>query len=287
MPGGIYLCNPRPICCTKKEQGLFLASDPHLGSAQTNYELLESELKQAFRRNDRILLNGDIFDNNLPGMKKHNPSSLHKDLQGCNDPMNRCMEMAEKIFLPFVKNIDLIGEGNHDARSEKVLGYNPVTALVERLNSKSGSSIAYGGYCGLLNYAITLNDDLTTNYVIYYHHGYGGGSGLSASLRDFEDLMQIEDVDLFWLGHRHSKLNAHIRRFSPSLVTGLSLREVRFVRTGSYQDEFASITAQDFAERGSGSSYVLEKGLPPCGLGGVRVIFRNPTGLKLSISVEH
>ncbi len=269
ISGGFHVLWPEPLSLPCS---LSLISDTHIGAAQCDYDLLQSDLDQANGHNDRIVMDGDVFDMILPGdSKRFTPATLHPRLQGCTDIINKAVDWAVELFEPYSFQIDMIGSGNHDSACEKFHSVDPVLLLVDRLNNtlkQQGSRhrILYGGYAGFLCYK---------SFTMYYHHGWGHGSSLSASAGDLARALQsVEGVDFIWLGHRHSRLAAHVVRVAPPTKPGSFtpvLRDVRFLRTGSYLRSHWPSTPGTIASRGRQGSYAIDAGLVPTGLGGLRM----------------
>ena len=287
--GGLVTRWPAPI--SSDQQGLTLLSDLHVGSRNTDYSKIAQELKLARRRSDRVLINGDIIDGILPqDRKRYSPSALHPRIQGCEDILNKCVDWAYEILLPYADLIDVCGVGNHD--SSKHTSFDPVLALVTRLNehlARSASShlISYGGYCGLVIYRLGPS---LRRFTVFYHHGWGKGASFSRAVSDYTQLSQwLEGVDLYWLGHLHSRIAAHATKIGPplrELDETPTIREVRFVRTGAYLHTYANQSTESVNTQGRVASYGSDAAHIPYGLGGARVVVSAPKDLKQPVSVK-
>lgn len=280
--GSVCVCRPAPL---GPAGGLTLVSDLHLGSSLLDLDFLEAELWEVHRAGDRLLINGDVLDLILPSDKKrYLPAAIHPRLRGRDDLVGAVLEWAEELLAPHVDRIDLIGCGNHDAQLEKAGSFDPVYELVRRLNLRCtpGHKIAYGGYCGFVEYKFL--PPYKQRFVIYYHHGWGAGGSLKQASGDLDRLLaQVEGADLFWLGHRHVKMQTHLQRLRVG-PRGVDIREVRFVRTGSYLKPYGGRDSRSMLSSGRRGNYVADGGLPPQGLGGARVQF-SPRGPRLEVRV--
>lgn len=264
-----------------------LMSDLHVGGASTDYEAIAKELKHAKDNDHRIAINGDVFDLILPAdTKRYLPSALHPRLQGCDDLVNKAVDWAYELLSPYAEHLDLIGVGNHEQALLKKGSLDPVLLLVDRLNEhlsrkNSYHTISYGGYTGLLCYQLRGPLGLAPGspLVIYYHHGYGKGGSLSSSSSQYNQLQFVEGAHVYWLGHFHSRLNAHVVKLAPPKWphTRPAYRDVRFVRTGAYIDSYKPESTTSINKVGRKSSYASDAGLPPHGKGGAVLTFSLPS----------
>src|SRR5262245_44093653 len=78
--------------------GLTLLSDLHIGSAMTDYDLIEADLQEAARNGDRILINGDVIDGIVPGDKRFSPDRVHPRIRGRADMLTAQEEWAAEIL---------------------------------------------------------------------------------------------------------------------------------------------------------------------------------------------
>jgi hypothetical protein len=243
--GGLLVTWPDPLFPIDNRVEFALLSDLHIGGQNTDHDLISRELAQAQADGARILLNGDLFDLILPGdRQRYAPSALHPRLRGPSDIINKVVDWGLELLGPVAEHLDLVGVGNHDHAGVKFASVDPVLLLVDRLNDlleakDSPHRIAYGGYAGMACYrlGIDLFNSSADRFTIFYHHGWGKGSSLRASAGQYGDLGFVEGCDVYWLGHLHSRLTAHVLKVAPPTSLGAYepvVRDVRFVRTGSY-----------------------------------------------------
>lgn len=257
-----------------------LMSDLHIGSPEVDYGLIKKDLKTAEEVDARILLNGDLFDAIVPSdSKRYRPDALHPRIRGRSDVLNETVTWAAELLEPYKKRIDLIGFGNHEDTVLKHHSTDLASMLVDRL----GIQRSYGGYTGFVDYRFV--DDLrhTQRYVIFYHHGAGGGASLGGSAAEFIKKLQFIDADMIFLGHRHFRITSHMRRLSCPLG-GYKPRykEVRYAMTGSYMDNWT-------VDRGSSrrASYAEDRGLPPLGKGGILLTLGvSRSGITVKTEIE-
>jgi hypothetical protein len=277
-PGGFHVLWPRPLASHEWPATWWALSDLHLGSSHVDSGLLQAELDRCRLEGGRVLLNGDLFDLILPGdHKRFRQDALHPRLWGVTDIHNKVLDWAVELLEPLAPQIDFIGLGNHETCSEKIHSLDLVLLLCDRLNAglrTSGSthSILYGGYSGFCVY----RDQLTW----YYHHGWGGGSGLKEAAGDLDRILaSVEGIDVAWLGHRHARMSAHVARISPPQAGFRPVtREVRFVRSGSYLRAHWGAEGARVKARGRSANYAVDAGLVPTGLGGAKITLDVPGG---------
>lgn len=295
MPGGLFAIKPRPVLVSSTPAvptvSLFLQSDPHFGAADVDYELLEQERSQVLLHRSRLCVNGDIFDAILTrDAKRYEPTKLHKRLQGRNDILNASIEMAYEYYAPVARQIDFIGTGNHDTAVAKLHNFDPVAALVARLNTIPGAHISYGGYAGLVNYtfrfATSSAEDSLGRFVLFYWHGSGGGTSLSSSASEFDKKAFVEGADAVWFGHKHTRLAVETERIVCHNRSEIpTLRRQWNIRTGSYFRTYEAQKPEDVLVEGRQSNFAADALLQPHGRGGVRVVLvfdRAASRLKLT-----
>lgn len=286
--GGCVVCRPKPIELPYgKEQGLTLLSDLHIGAPQVNYRLIERELKNARKRNDRILINGDVFDAILHSdAKRFTPDSIHPRFQGRRDVVNSAIEWAVDLLIPFADLIDVIGIGNHETALEKHHSLDPVRVLIYDLTRKLAKPhrqhvIHYGGYTGFVDYRIGGH-----RWVLYYHHGTGGGNGNNLGSTDFASKsVMLDGVDAIWIGHNHHQMVSGIERIScPMSGQGPLVRRLRYIRTGSYMKTYVGQDQKSLRKNGRRTNYAADKGMVPGLQGGARVVFKKHRwGLEVEV----
>jgi hypothetical protein len=277
----MFVCRPELVTETRNECGFHLMSDLHIGSPQTEYSLIEQELVAARERGDRILIDGDVFDAILTrDLKRYSPDGLHPRLQGTRDILGMALDWATELLSPYAALIDLIAVGNHDDTPAKQGNIDLVRLLVGRLNTQGGK-VWYGGYSGFVDYKIRFAADgsLTRRFVIFYHHGVGGGSSLAGNASDANKFSWVEGADLIWLGHKHQKLNLPVGKVScPVQGHHVKERSVRFVRTGAYMTTWKGEKQKHALKHGRASGYGEDAGYAPHGpdgRGGVRVTLKH------------
>ena len=285
--GGFVTCRPKPIeLACGKEQGLTLLSDLHLGAPNVNLSLIKRELRNARRRQDRILINGDVFDGILHSdAKRFSPDVLHPRLQGRRDVLNSAVDWAVEIFKPYAALIDVIGIGNHESALEKHHSFDPTKVLVrqlQKLAKPSGHTVHYGGFTGYVHYRIS-----GIPWVLYYHHGSGGASLSNRGISDFDRKNQFVSADCIWMGHKHHRWTAHVRRIEcPDHGEGPLVKDVRYIMTGAYLHTYTGQSQRSLRKNGRRTNYAADAGYPTQGQGGARVVLRRgKCGLEAKVEM--
>lgn len=202
-------------------QQLLLLSDLHIGSSQTDYNLLSKTLESARENKSQVLINGDVLHNVRPGQRHYAPSGVASRLRDRDDFYDEGVRWTKELLRPVRGSIKLLSRGNHDmdALSD---GTDPVQRLCEEMNC----SEAYGNYSGIIPFKIK---DKKKTYQIYYHHGTIKGAN------PFEQVMRnLEGVDVIWLGHSHQAYVRRTRKLTTTSRGKTKYREILLVRTPSF-----------------------------------------------------
>lgn len=205
--------------------------------------------------NDPILsmLMGDIF-NVATRTSKTNPLKS-RDLDAEID-------MAIEYFMPIKDKLLGAIDGNHEQRLEDFCGMSPTKVLCRALDIPYlGYSAVYKIGVGVGRYKIKgkLVEKARKTYIIYTHHGFGGGITIGAKLNAVQRLRSIlVNADLYLMGHNHGLVHGSERPYECDRRSGLS-SELRqsFVACGSYLSW--------------NKSYAEKKGFPPQQLGSPRI----------------
>lgn len=291
--GGMFICRPKPAPYSYNAQlGFWLMSDLHIGAPQVDYARIKKECEDAKANNERILINGDVFDGILKkDQKRYSPSAVHSRLRHRDDQVGAAIEWAIEILSPYADHIDMIGVGNHETALVKHHDIDPVRLLVYELQKKvKNHTIHYGGYCGFMDYRFfgitkkgkrkgTGAHSQGKRVVFFYHHGSGGDAPVTRGMIAFARLDWIEGADVIWTGHRHTKWNAEIEKIRcPAAGDKPIRRRVREIQTGAYFDTYDGQSQEHFRENGRVSNYAADKACKPHGKGGARVVltFKQP-----------
>jgi hypothetical protein len=246
---------------------LFLASDLHIDDRLFDAALFAEDMARAVDAGARLSLNGDVFGFILPGdMKRYTRGNDPGDV---DDKIGAAVEQAEKVLLPYVDMLDMIGCGNHET---SVLKYHSVDAtkmligFLNRSRSKDLPPIRHGGYTGFCRYVFAEDDGGHAHaYTIYYNHGQGGAADVTNGIIDLQRRGYI-DADLVWMGHKHKCMSTML----PSTIGVDHMGKIfeapkRGLMTGTY---VKNVDETDAGASGYRLSFAEERMRTPQGQGG-------------------
>lgn len=295
--GGMHICRPKPFKIDKPSEepiGLRLMSDLHIGAAHVDYALIKEELDDAAWNQDRILLNGDVFDMILPkDTKRYKPSTVHPRIARRDDQVDAAVDWGVELLGPVAHLIDMIGTGNHEAVITHYHSTDPILRLLVRLEMIAKERdpehvIHYGGYTGFVDYRLRARTKGKggSRWVLYYHHGSGGAAPVTKGLIDFNRKDVFIDADMIWMGHRHHRLQVAVEKLRcPQLGDEPDVRSVRHLQTGAYFQTYRGQSQSSVRQHGRISNYAADMGLAPGGRGGARVLLKLKRGDKVEVSI--
>jgi UDP-2,3-diacylglucosamine pyrophosphatase LpxH len=244
-----------------RKQRILMISDIHIDHPDCDRKLLKSHLDEALATNALIMINGDLFDV-MQGKndKRSSKKSLKKEFM-VEDYFGAVVRDAVDFFAPYAKNLVFVGYGNHETSIMKHNEIDILSQFVTIMQYKHNSPVQLGEYTGFINLRVSFvakKSSVTYTYVIYYHHGYGGGGVVTKGvIQNQRKDAQIEGVDCVWMGHVHELY--HIITIKDVYDRGcnkIKQRTVNHIRTSTYKRE----------DKGSG--WHEERGAPAKPLGG-------------------
>ena len=233
---------------------VFISSDWHWDSTHCDREKLAHDLSLAKQHHAAVLSLGDGFDamggKFDPRSTKH---SIRPELQ-TDDYFDACVSSCAEWLKPYREQMALITPGNHESAVRKRQETCLTTRLVERLKIL-GSPVRQGGYAGWVLFR-SANGSRVATHSLYYHHGFGGGSPVTAGVGNYHHYMAQVDADVIVAGHIHQRTMIEAAR---QRITGrgiVRIRPLHLVRSASYKQESLS------------DGWAVEKGMGPRPLGG-------------------
>ena len=152
---------------------------------------------------------------------------------------------AEQMFNPIVDQGVAILRGNHGSKWSRIEG-DMIRVMAKRWG------IPYLGYCGFIKFRMPKR-----SYVLWVHHGAGGGRKRGAKAIRLQDWSGFVDADVYLQGHTHTYQN-----FVDEQVRFSSKRTRYFGNVPGY---IRSYRGHD--------NYIEELGLPPQPIGMLQVEF--------------
>ena len=229
---------------------VFVSSDWHWDSTHCDRERLAHDLGLAKKHHAAVLSLGDGFDamggKFDPRSTKH---SIRPELQ-TDDYFDSCVTQCAQWLQPYKASLALITPGNHESAVRKRQETCLTTRLVERLKM-AGSPVRQGGYSGWVLFR-SCNSTRTTTHSLYYHHGFGGGSPVTAGVGNYHHyLAQTDGADVICAGHIHQRTMVEVARQRLSSRGIVRIKPVHLVRSASYKQE--SLTDGWAVEKGMGA----------------------------------
>jgi len=240
-------------------------SDIHFDSMHCDVELLKKHLDIIKRKDGHIYIYGDVFD--VMGCYG-DPRSKFQDVNpkyfDRGEYLNLVVEDAVNFFTPYVKNIRMISEGNHESEIRRRRDVDILSWLVRSLNDQGGN-IAKGFYSGW-NEFVFAQKGRSSSILTHYHHGKGGNAKRSKGILNAQlDTMENPDCDFVFRGHTHQKFHdpSNVKYRVNLTKKVVKKKTTHYIQTGSYKD-------------GTGmgkSGWEVQKGFMPSRLGGWFVDF--------------
>lgn len=247
---------------------VYVFSDTHIGNMGTDEKWLKKNIQMCKNENANWLHLGDWCEAVAPRDKRF-------DIRTCKNPILEQYDRAIELFEPIKDKGICILTGNHDEKIAKEHG-DYVAMVSKRLN------IPYMGYATFINFRfwIQKRTNPNMNYVVFAHHGYGGGRKIGSKVNNIQDLSGSFDAELYLVGHTHT-YNSHKNVimgicWDKDNISKLQNRYKRFVICPAYIDGYKEQEV---------SSYIEKKGYQPQAIGCVRLEFYR-VGNKIDVKVE-
>jgi len=236
-------------------------SDVHFDSIKCNRELLKEHLDEIKRCDGYVFIYGDWFD--VMGCYQ-DPRSKFKDLdpryfERGREYLNSVVEDAIEFLTPYVQNIAMISEGNHETEIKRRRDVDILDWLIQSLNQRGGNIVK--GYYSGWNEFVFNNGIKSSSVLTHYHHGYGGNAKRSKGMLDSQiATFTYPDCDFIFRGHTHQKFHdpSNVKYLYNKIAKSICTKTTHYIMTGSYKD-------------GTGlgkSGWEVQKGFLPTRLGG-------------------
>ena len=252
------------------EQWGLLTADRHIDNPATDLDLQREHLLQAQERDAFVLDFGDLFDA-MQGKSDRRSSKrdLHarfaaqgvdpEDEDASRSYLNALVDYAGQFFAPFVDNIALIGQGNHESSVDNKLEYDLQDGLIHELNRIGAHKVIRGGYRGWIRFMFQdANGGLRMSKRGYYTHGYGGGGPVTKGvIQASRKAVYLANADYVFGGHIHEQWIFPIQRVRLT-ESGKEVCDKQYhVQLPTYKEEFLN----------KSGGFHHEKGGPPKPLG--------------------
>ena len=230
--------------------GLWVFSDVHAGSPNSDIERWRRDMDEAMARGDWLMCIGDFFDCILPtDHRRYTQSGLIPRLRDRDDITSELMDYGVELMSPYAERLILWGAGNHE---KEMLHHHHADIinlclgrLNEQLKNKKGKTkhkISHGGYSGYLQIAARRKKnngkDRTTgkrkSWKIHYHHGSGGESPVTKGMINANRSRISFVADTYLFGHHHHRWADDCRIIDVTPQGKIIAHESKIVQTGGY-----------------------------------------------------
>lgn len=248
------------------EQWYLLISDTHRDNPDCKDELLLKHLNQAKQRDAGILIFGDYFCC-MQGKydKRADKSKLRPEHRGTNyfDLLNQ----TEVQFLkPYVNNLILITEGNHENGVRKNHEFDLLDRLVGALNTSDplpSIPVFKGGYGGYVVFKFVEGPEgsvqRSQSIKLKYRHSGGSLGEITKGTLGVDRMAKtFPDADIIVTGDNHEAWTMEIVQEKLNAQFNVEQRTQLHIKTATYKDEY----------KVGHSGWHVERNAPPKPLGG-------------------
>lgn len=216
-----------------KEIEVLIFADEHIGDPGCDMKYLQDRIDYVKNNeNAYCILGGDLMDNATK-------TSIGDTYTQTIPPMKQIDNICE-LFKPIKKKILCAVLGNHELRTYKKEGIDPMRCICDRL----GCSERYSNTGALVFLRFGKdkhNSNRKLSYTIYATHGSGGGRKEGSKAIRLADMASIVDADIYCHHHTHlpmiMKMDYHrvsMQNSSVSKVTKLFVNSSSNLDYGGY-----------------------------------------------------
>lgn len=256
----------------KKEFEFFFASDVHFDSVKCKRKLFFQHMDEAKERGAFIVFPGDFFD--LMG-GRFDPRRVKGDIRPEYTKANyidSIIEDAADKLAPYVDNILLFSDGNHETAIRKNLETDPLERLTTILKDRYKCKAMHAGYQLFLKLVFEASEGGNIKkHLLFIHHGKFGGIVTKGVLGVDRHSLAAPQANSIITGHTHNQWLVPITRLWVDKNGKVDPNNVQYhVKLGTYKQEFET-----------GSGWAVERLVRPANLGGAFLRIR--TGRQLSV----
>lgn len=219
------------------DRPIALVSDLHIGTNDCDTLRIRSDVEFFRSINALVFINGDLFDAILPTDNRYETAAHIVD-GSRNDLVNQAVEIAVRLLSPLGDNLVMVGVGNHEYKVTRNYHVDLIKIFHYLYHRETGHSFELGDYHGFVQFHVPefRMTKRQSNYMMYYHHGWGGSSSKSGTKLALNDLRSRTVADIYWIGHKHqTAVYSESRLEPPKYGVGYATeREEWLVSTGSY-----------------------------------------------------
>jgi len=225
------------------EQWGLLCSDGHIDNPHTDLDLKRYHLGQAKERNAFVIEIGDLFDA-MQGKqdRRSNKHDLRPEIQNMDGPyLNNLVNFAYQFFLPYMGNIALLGEGNHETAVKNRLEFDLLSGLVCKMQD-NGACVIRGGYRGWIRFLFEIDNKHgggRKSRRFYYNHGSGGGGPVTRGvIQTNRRAAYVSGADAILYGHTHESWQLNTPQVMLMDSGREKVKDLMHIQIPTYKEDF-------------------------------------------------
>ena len=248
------------------EQWGLLTADRHVDNPHSDLKLQKLHLDQAKERDAFVLDFGDFFDA-MQGKTDRRASkrdlfarfaaqaSIEDDGDITRSYLNALVDYGAQFLAPYLNNLALIGEGNHETSVDNKLEYNLLDGLIRDLNRMGGHQVIRGGYRGWIRFLFKSADggSVKMSRNGFYFHGSGGGGPVTKGvIQASRKAAYLTNADYVFTGHVHENWHFPLERVRLT-NSGREVQETQHhIQLPTYKQEYLNQRDGWHVETGKG-----------------------------------
>lgn len=187
------------IVLDNKQFKIVVIGDVHVGDALCDIKLFERTIKYiAETPNCYCILNGDLMNNAL----KFSKSDIYQATMSIEEQQ----EFLIKSLMPIKDKILAMTTGNHERRTSRDAGINPLRYIANSLNVPD--LLVENAFVLEISVLNPNTNRKENSYIVHgIHGGHGGGRRAGATANALEDMCKVVvNADLYIHNHTHTPL---------------------------------------------------------------------------------
>lgn len=245
------------------EQAVLLSADQHIDNPLSDRSLFVRHLQRAKDVNAPVVFNGDLFDamqgpGDPRGAKSATTAEFNRD-----DYFDALVDDAEQLLAPYVDQLVVLGQGNHETSVVKHHGTSLVKRLAHRLRKHTGGDAPYvGQYAGWVIFQFVVRSTVSQTIRLKFHHGGIGGEVTKGVIGANRRAVYLPDANIVATGHIHEGWYFPISRERIG-QRGLPFIDTQHhIQLPTYKEEYLN-----------GAGYHVQNARPPKPIGAVWLEF--------------
>lgn len=218
------------------EQRILISADRHLDNPLSNHALQAKHLKEAVAFDAPVIDCGDLFDA-MQGKNDRRSSKSAIRVENLKAAyLNSLVETSTDFFKPYIKQLAVIGKGNHESSVLKHVEFDLTAALISQLNFL-GSPVLAGGYRGWVRILLTRGT-ACQSFKLYYTHGSGTNAVVTKGIISTNRRASFIDADVIVGGHIHESWSLELCRVSLNQQGTEQVNDQLHLCIPPYKEEF-------------------------------------------------